>query len=71
MSEQQGRDWVGMAPADFDLDAPLRLAVSGGPVPVPAEPDDCGTQPLFGEEPPARLPGRRRSRRPVQQDRLF
>lgn len=46
-----------MTPGDFDRDAPLFLNVGTGPVVVPAEPDECGTEPLFGEEPPARRPG--------------
>ncbi|MEU0213868.1 hypothetical protein ABZ281_01685 [Streptomyces sp. NPDC006265] len=52
MSEQGGRDWVCMTPGDFDRDASPRPEVDGR---IPAEPDECGTAPLFGDEPdPAR-----------------
>ncbi|MFJ3336082.1 hypothetical protein [Streptomyces sp. NPDC086766] len=74
MSDQQGRDWTRMTPGDFDRDEPLRLAVSAGPTAIPAEPDECGTDPLFGDEPPARRTVVRRPARPaapVEQDGLF
>ncbi|MDF3301469.1 hypothetical protein [Streptomyces tropicalis] len=73
MSEQQGRDWRGMTPGDFDLDEPLCLAIGGGPVAIPAEPDACGTDPLFGDEPAKRAAHRVRRTAPpaVRQDRLF
>lgn len=77
MSERQEREWLAMTPADFDLDAPLRLNVGTDWTPVPAEPDECGTAPLFGKEPPARKPARRPARRDGgraglgQQDGLF
>lgn len=62
-----------MTPGDFDLDAPLVLNVGTGPVTVPAEPDECGTAPLFGEAAPA--PGRPRQNRrggpAPAQERLF
>ncbi|WP_030379493.1 MULTISPECIES: hypothetical protein [unclassified Streptomyces] len=74
MSERQDREWTAMTPGDFDREAPLRLNVGTGPTPVPAEPDEYGTAPLFGDEAPARPPaprpaGRRTVR--VEQDRLF
>ncbi|MER7486058.1 hypothetical protein ABTY20_09165 [Streptomyces sp. NPDC126497] len=74
MSERRERDWTDMTPGDFDLDAPLCLNVGTGPVAVPAEPDEYGTAPLFGEETPARVPGPRRTPRrttPAEQGRLF
>ncbi|MEV0693666.1 hypothetical protein [Streptomyces sp. NPDC050388] len=74
MSERQERDWTDMTPGDFDRDAPLRLNVGAGPVVVPAEPDEYGTVPLFGEEPPARRPVPRRLPRggaPAEQEHLF
>ncbi|CAL9665329.1 hypothetical protein LMJ38_19205 [Streptomyces sp. R1] len=58
MGERQDREWVAMTPGDFDRDAPLVLNVSTGPATVPAEPDEYGTAPLFGETAPA--PGTRR-----------
>ncbi|WP_164417150.1 hypothetical protein [Streptomyces salinarius] len=58
MGERQDREWVAMTPGDFDRDAPLVLNVSTGPATVPAEPDEYGTAPLFGETVPA--PGTRR-----------
>ncbi|MDR6978386.1 hypothetical protein J2X68_005112 [Streptomyces sp. 3330] len=73
MSERQDCEWPAMTPADFDRDVPLRLNVGTGPVPVPAEPDEYGTIPLFGKEPPARQPVRRAGGRSgtVEQDELF
>ncbi|MFH8801032.1 hypothetical protein ACH4F6_15765 [Streptomyces sp. NPDC017936] len=73
MSERPDREWLAMTPADFDRDVPLRLDVRTGPTPVPAEPDECGTAPLFGKEPPARQPAPRARGRtaPVEQDELF
>ncbi|MFF1544333.1 hypothetical protein [Streptomyces sp. NPDC058291] len=73
MSEGQGREWPAMTPADFDRDVPLCLNVGTGPTPVPAEPDEYGTLPLFGKAPPARQPARRAERRPglVEQGELF
>ncbi|WP_327181078.1 hypothetical protein [Streptomyces sp. NBC_01334] len=73
MSERQGCEWSAMTPADFDRDVPLRLNVGTGPTPVPAEPDEYGTVPLFGKEPSARQPVRRSGGRsgPVEQDELF
>ncbi|WP_406010298.1 hypothetical protein OG440_32475 [Streptomyces sp. NBC_00637] len=73
MSERQKREWPAMTPADFDRDVPLRLNVGTGPVPVPAEPDEYGTAPLFGTKPPARQPVRRAECRsdPVEQQELF
>ncbi|MEV0241643.1 hypothetical protein AB0I06_17155 [Streptomyces sp. NPDC050674] len=48
MGEQGGRDWVCMTPDDFDREAPPRPEVDGR---IPAELDECGTEPLFGDEP--------------------
>ncbi|MGW5284215.1 hypothetical protein ACWERI_32890 [Streptomyces collinus] len=47
----QGRDWTRMKRADFDDSAPLNLVDAAVCRPVPAEPDECGTQPLFGKDP--------------------
>ncbi|MEU3146309.1 MULTISPECIES: hypothetical protein [unclassified Streptomyces] len=74
MSERQECDWADMTPGDFDRDAPLCLNVGTGPVVVPAEPDEYGTAPLFGEESPARRPGPRRPPRggtAAEQEHLF
>ncbi|GGQ13628.1 hypothetical protein [Streptomyces griseomycini] len=74
MSERRERDWTDMTPGDFDRDAPLCLNVGTGPVVVPAEPDEYGTAPLFGEETPVRRPGPPRAPRraaPAEQGRLF
>lgn len=63
-----------MTPGDFDCEAPLCLNVGPGPVVVPAEPDEYGTEPLFGEETPVRGPRpRRRPRRAgsAEQGELF
>ncbi|MGW7265192.1 hypothetical protein [Streptomyces sp. NPDC054842] len=62
-----------MTPGDFDRDAPLRLCVGTGPTAVPAEPDEYGTEPLFGNETPARRSGPRTRRRPAtaEQEHLF
>lgn len=73
MGERQGREWAAMTPDDFDRDAPLVLNVGTGPTVVPAEPDEYGTAPLFGEAAPARptpRPGRRTVAPPTQ-ERLF
>ncbi|MGA5127789.1 hypothetical protein ACWCV2_17030 [Streptomyces pseudogriseolus] len=60
----QGRDWTRMKRTDFDDSAPLAL-VDAADVgrPVPAVPDECGTEPLFGE--PAQPKGKARTRRPA------
>ncbi|MFD5496630.1 hypothetical protein ACFYY3_25485 [Streptomyces sp. NPDC001812] len=74
MSERQERDWTDMTPGDFDRDVPLHLNVGTGPVVVPAEPDEYGTVPLFGEEAPPRRPVPRRLPRdgaPAEQEHLF
>ncbi|MGV9255273.1 hypothetical protein [Streptomyces sp. NPDC003697] len=72
MSEQQGRDWTRMTPGDFDREEPLRLAVGTGPAVIPAEPDECGTDPLFGDEPPAPRSRGRAKRPPAPlQEALF
>ncbi|MET9506361.1 hypothetical protein ACFYO5_21005 [Streptomyces sp. NPDC006259] len=75
MGEQPGRAWTAMTPGDFDRDEPLRLNVRTGGGAVPAEPDECGTAPLFGDEAPAarRPPARprRRDAPPHEQERLF
>ncbi|KOX46450.1 hypothetical protein ADL09_18520 [Streptomyces sp. NRRL F-7442] len=62
-----------MTPGDFDRDAPLVLNVSTGPATVPAEPDEYGTAPLFGESMPVPPAPRRkgRGRPPAAQERLF
>lgn len=63
-----------MTPGDFDSDAPLCLNVGSGPVVVPAEPDEYGTAPLFGQEPPARPLRPRRPAHPsvpAGQEQLF
>ncbi|MER8220633.1 hypothetical protein ABTZ58_08585 [Streptomyces sp. NPDC094143] len=70
MSEQGGRDWVRMTPDDFDCEAPPRPEVDGR---IPAELDECGTAPLFGDEPAPAGTGRP-SPHPAQrgsQGRLF
>ncbi|MFF6916440.1 hypothetical protein [Streptomyces sp. NPDC012466] len=70
MSEQGGRDWVCMTPDEFDRDAPPRPEVDGR---IPAELDECGTAPLFGDEPAPAGTGRP-APRPAQrgcQGRLF
>ncbi|MEU3281452.1 hypothetical protein [Streptomyces antibioticus] len=67
-----GRNWLRMAPADFDRDAPDAPDVADRP--VPAVPDECGTVPLFGEgsaaawTPDARMPA---GTFPEQADTLF
>ncbi|MEU5624649.1 MULTISPECIES: hypothetical protein [Streptomyces] len=73
MGERQDRDWVAMTPGDFDRDAPLVLNVGTGPATVPAEPDEYGTAPLFGETAPASgaRPRGRRGRPAPGQERLF
>ncbi|MGV9558241.1 hypothetical protein [Streptomyces sp. NPDC003401] len=74
MSEEPGRAWTAMTPGDFDREAPLRLNVRTGGAAVPAEPDECGTEPLFGDEAPARRPAARPRRRDTtahEQERLF
>lgn len=47
----QDRDWTRMQRADFDDSAPLDLVDEAVCRPVPAVPDACGTQALFGEDP--------------------
>ncbi|MFG3102165.1 hypothetical protein ACGFZL_16815 [Streptomyces sp. NPDC048182] len=73
MVERRERQWAAMTPGDFDREAPLRLAVGTGPAAVPAEPDEYGTEPLFGEEnrPPADRRARRRPESRADQQRLF
>ncbi|MDG9688860.1 hypothetical protein ACH4NS_14485 [Streptomyces mutabilis] len=73
MGERQEREWVAMTPGDFDREAPLVLNVGTGPATVPAEPDEYGTAPLFGETAPVRpAPRRNRRGRPAPaQERLF
>ncbi|GGV54640.1 hypothetical protein GCM10010261_37550 [Streptomyces pilosus] len=74
MSERRERDWTDMTPGEFDREAPLCLNVGTGPVTVPAEPDEYGTEPLFGEQAPARQPAPPRPRRrtaPAEQGHLF
>ncbi|MFE2050518.1 hypothetical protein [Streptomyces sp. NPDC059459] len=75
MGERQDREWVAMTPGDFDLEAPLVLNVGTGPATVPAEPDEYGTAPLFGDADPASAPSaprrKRRGRSRPAQERLF
>ncbi|MGV9280040.1 hypothetical protein [Streptomyces sp. NPDC003730] len=73
MGERQDREWVAMTPGDFDRDAPLVLNVGTGPATVPAEPDEYGTAPLFGETtaPCGNRPRSRRGRPAPGQERLF
>ncbi|MFG2679634.1 hypothetical protein [Streptomyces sp. NPDC048392] len=73
MGERQDREWVAMTRGDFDRDAPLVLNVGTGPAAVPAEPDEYGTAPLFGQTAPAPGTPRRRGRGrpPAAQERLF
>ncbi|MCQ9129817.1 MULTISPECIES: hypothetical protein [Streptomyces] len=73
MTGRQDREWPAMTPADFDREVPLCLNVGTGPTPVPAEPDEYGTLPLFGHEPPARrtTPRARHRAADVVQDELF
>ncbi|MEU0227406.1 hypothetical protein ABZ177_24050 [Streptomyces sp. NPDC006284] len=73
MGERQDREWVAMTPGDFDLEAPLVLNVGTGPATVPAEPDEYGTAPLFGDADPAPSAPRRkrRGRSCAAQERLF
>ncbi|MFB0619473.1 hypothetical protein [Streptomyces sp. AGS-58] len=47
----QGRDWTRMKRADFDDCAPLELVDAAVCRPVPAVPDESGTQALFGNDP--------------------
>lgn len=65
--------WTAMTRGDFDETAPLQLPVPAGPAVVPAEPDACGTQALFGTETDPRRLGRtdRRPAAPADQDGLF
>ncbi|UXY33327.1 hypothetical protein [Streptomyces albidocamelliae] len=60
----QGRDWTRMKRADFDGCAPLNLVGAAVCRPVPAVPDECGTQALFGKDPEPPRP--RRSRAPAR-----
>ncbi|GHI92738.1 MULTISPECIES: hypothetical protein [Streptomyces] len=73
MGERQDREWVAMTPGDFDVEAPLVLNVGTGPATVPAEPDEYGTAPLFGEAAPApgNRPRGRRGRPAPGQQTLF
>ncbi len=74
VAERRECDWTDMTPGDFDREAPLCLNVGTGPVVVPAEPDEYGTAPLFGQEAAGRRPGPRRAPRPPapgEQGRLF
>lgn len=57
----QGRDWTRMKRADFDDCAPLNLVDAAVCRPVPAVPDECGTQPLFGKDPKPPRPRRPRT----------
>ncbi|MFC7843791.1 hypothetical protein [Streptomyces sp. NPDC057382] len=72
MTEEGGRDWVCMTPDDFDREAPPRPEVDTR---IPAEVDECGTAPLFGEDPASdRTSPNRPAARPAQQvtqGRLF
>ncbi|MDH6629381.1 hypothetical protein M2271_007217 [Streptomyces sp. LBL] len=67
-----GPNWLRMVPADFDRDA--SDAPNPGTRRVPAVPDECGTVPLFGEDPTtAHTPGTRMPAPafPDQPDTLF
>lgn len=70
MSEEGGRDWVRMTPDDFDREAPPRPEPDAR---VPAELDEYGTAPLFGDEPAPAGTGRpaSSSAQRVRQERLF
>ncbi|MEU3051088.1 hypothetical protein ABZ705_32135 [Streptomyces sp. NPDC006984] len=48
----QQPDWSTMTEAEFDHTAPNTLPVTGGPARIVAQPGACGTEALFGEEPP-------------------
>lgn len=61
----EGRDWTRMKRADFDDTAPLELVDAAVCRPVPAVPDECGTQALFGENPEPAPPRRTRSSAPA------
>ncbi|MFI0232604.1 hypothetical protein [Streptomyces sp. NPDC017086] len=61
----QGRDWTRMQRADFDDSAPLELVDAAVCRPVPAVPDECGTQALFGKEPGPPCPRRTRAPAPA------
>jgi hypothetical protein len=57
----EGRDWTRMQRADFDDCAPLDLVDEEDAAlcrPVPAVPDACGTQALFGKAPEPQRPRR-------------
>ncbi|MET8566032.1 hypothetical protein ABZV75_37785 [Streptomyces flaveolus] len=60
----QGRDWTRMKRADFDACAPLDLVDAAVCRPVPAVPDEYGTQALFGKDPEPERPRRTRTSAP-------
>ncbi|MFC9283394.1 hypothetical protein [Streptomyces collinus] len=60
-----GRDWTRMRRADFDDSAPLNLVDAAVFRPVPAVPDECGTQALFGKDPKPPRPRRPRTPAPA------
>ncbi|MEW2298002.1 hypothetical protein ABZ719_35820 [Streptomyces sp. NPDC006743] len=60
----EGRDWTRMKRADFDDRAPLDLVDAAVCRPVPAVPDECGTQALFGKDPKPERPRRTRAPAP-------
>ncbi|MFI9078729.1 hypothetical protein ACIGW8_20010 [Streptomyces sioyaensis] len=71
-AERPGRNWLRMAPADFDRGAPAAPDVEDRH--IPAVPDEYGTAPLFGEDPTtAGTPGTRAPAptSPEQPDTLF
>ncbi|MGY1584572.1 hypothetical protein [Streptomyces sp. MN13] len=61
----QGRDWTRMKRADFDDSAPFDLVDAAVCRPVPAVPDECGTQALFGKDPEPARPRRTRTPPPA------
>ncbi|AIS02259.1 hypothetical protein [Streptomyces glaucescens] len=61
----EGRDWTRMRRADFDDTAPLDLVDAAVCRPVPAVPDECGTQALFGADPEPAHPRRVRTPAPA------
>ncbi|MFF8789157.1 hypothetical protein [Streptomyces sp. NPDC015125] len=55
-AQRPGRNWLHMAPTDFDRDAPAAPDFEGRH--IPAVPDEYGTAPLFGDGiATARTPG--------------
>ncbi|MGW2443559.1 hypothetical protein [Streptomyces sp. NPDC001675] len=67
----QDRDWTRMNRADFDDCAPLDLVDADVCRPVPAVPDECGTQPLFGKDPEPARPRHPHTPPPVPTDNTY